>query len=73
MQNNIFDNIQSDCFTMFTCMILDWNICDIKRPSVLIDDAGPYLFGVSLLLLCWTVRIHGLDLPETVSKRNAGV
>ena len=54
-------------------MILDLNICDIKRPSVLIDDAGPHLFGVSLVLLCWIVRIHGLDLPETVSKRNAGV
>ena len=47
-------------------MILDWNICDIKRQSVLIVDAGPHLFGVSLVLLCWIVRIHGPDLPESL-------
>ena len=47
-------------------MILDWNICDIKRQSVLIDDARPHLFGVSLVLLCWIVRIHGPDLPESL-------
>ena len=47
-------------------MILDWNIFDIKRQSVLIDDAGPHLFGVSLVLLCWIVRIHGPDLPESL-------
>ena len=47
-------------------MILDWNICDIKRQSVLIDDARPHLFGDSLVLLCWIVRIHGPDLPESL-------
>ena len=47
-------------------MIIDWNICDIKRQSVLIDDARPHLFGVSLVLLCWIVRIHGPDLPESL-------